>query len=74
MSPILLFTGGYEGRIETLAFSPSANPPTLTRIASVESGEAPTWLTLTPDGRNMCSFRIAPVSLPELTSEPHSRQ
>ncbi|KAK4057868.1 hypothetical protein OIO90_001087 [Microbotryomycetes sp. JL221] len=48
--PLILFSGGYNGEIVTLRFNPSSSQ--LERIATTKNGgEAPTWLTLSPDGK-----------------------
>ncbi|KAL8277914.1 hypothetical protein RQP46_009733 [Phenoliferia psychrophenolica] len=48
MSPLLLLAGGYEGKVLTLSFDPSATPPTLSITSTTPCGIAPTWLTLSP--------------------------
>lgn len=54
--PFLLLAGGYEGKIITLAFDPTATPPSLQIVSeSSEGGIAPTWLTLSPDGKHVWS-------------------
>lgn len=55
MAPRLIYSGGYEGRIDVLAFEAAVSSPTLTRVASTsEAGAAPTWLSFSADGRYLC--------------------
>ncbi|KAI5481290.1 carboxy-cis,cis-muconate cyclase [Pseudohyphozyma bogoriensis] len=50
--PFLLYSAGYEGRVCTLEFDPTASPPTLKIISeNTEVGPFPTWLVLSPDGK-----------------------
>ncbi|GAA5970575.1 hypothetical protein JCM11641_007358 [Rhodosporidiobolus odoratus] len=51
MAPYHLFAGGYEGRILTLSFDPATK--TIKTSSSVECGNAPTWLTLSQDGKHL---------------------
>lgn len=47
----ILFAGGYEGKILSLEFDPTASPPTLVVLSSVDdAGAAPTWLVPSVDG------------------------
>lgn len=68
----LLYAGGYEGEIITLKFSPT-NPPKLERVASSnKAGKAPTWLTLSDDGKQLCEqplmLHVRAISVRELIS------
>ncbi|GAA5823479.1 hypothetical protein JCM11251_000648 [Rhodosporidiobolus azoricus] len=51
MAPYLLLAGGYERRVHTLAFDPTDNSLEISLTA--ECGLAPTWLTLSQDGRHV---------------------
>ncbi|GAA5897130.1 hypothetical protein JCM6882_001800 [Rhodosporidiobolus microsporus] len=53
MSPYYLLAGGYDRRILTLAFEPEDG--SLEIVATAECGAAPTWLTLSQDGKHVYS-------------------
>ncbi|GAA5821850.1 hypothetical protein JCM10212_007042 [Sporobolomyces blumeae] len=53
MSTFTLLVGGYEGKIHTVEFAPRASAPTLEIVSTLECGLAPTWLTLSPDGKKV---------------------
>ncbi|BGP31240.1 hypothetical protein JCM10296v2_003004 [Rhodotorula toruloides] len=55
MAPYLLYAGGYEGRILTLAFDPAASKTEerLKVVGEVQCGAAPTWLTFSQDGKHL---------------------
>ncbi|GAA5866460.1 hypothetical protein JCM3774_004691 [Rhodotorula dairenensis] len=56
MTAYRLYAGGYEGKIVQLEFDPSQ--PTNRRLRIVKAfacGDAPTWLTFSPDGHSMWS-------------------
>lgn len=67
MAPYLLYAGGYEGRILTLSFDPSAlkAEERLKVVGEVECGAAPTWLTFSQDGASLaivgCSRKLTVV-------------
>ncbi|KAK4055653.1 hypothetical protein OIV83_000199 [Microbotryomycetes sp. JL201] len=78
-----LYAGGYLGEIVTLRFTPghAGSNATLERVGSTSmAGEAPTWLTLSPDskllfstdelGGLLSSFEIERDSLRHLSSIP----
>ncbi|GAA5870050.1 hypothetical protein JCM8547_001448 [Rhodosporidiobolus lusitaniae] len=51
MAPFLLYAGGYEREILTLAFDPTSS--SLDIISRTECGSAPTWLTFSEDGTHL---------------------
>ncbi|BGP15165.1 hypothetical protein JCM10213_008695 [Rhodosporidiobolus nylandii] len=53
MAPYLLLAGGYERAIHTLEFDPTTG--SLEVISTTECGNAPTWLTLSQDGKHVYS-------------------
>ncbi|BGP23884.1 carboxy-cis,cis-muconate cyclase [Rhodotorula toruloides] len=55
MVPYLMYAGGYEGRILTLAFNPSASNAgeRLKVVGRVQCGAAPTWLTFSQNGKHL---------------------
>ncbi|KAI5475596.1 carboxy-cis,cis-muconate cyclase [Pseudohyphozyma bogoriensis] len=54
--PFILYAGGYQGRLVTLAFTPPSDdaPASLEVVAETnEAGEAPTWLVIHPKGTHL---------------------
>lgn len=52
-----LYAGGYEGKIVQLEFDPSRPAQErLKRVDDFACGQAPTWLTFSPDGTESRSF------------------
>lgn len=51
-APYTLYAGGYEQQIVQLSFDPSLPDPAdrLKVVSTTRSGNAPTWLTVAPDG------------------------
>ncbi|GAA5884355.1 hypothetical protein JCM16303_003649 [Sporobolomyces ruberrimus] len=51
-----LLVGGYDGQIHTVEFRPHSNEPSLEITATTACGAAPTWLTLSEDGKTVYSL------------------
>lgn len=51
-APYTLYAGGYEQQIVQLSFDPALSDPAdrLKIVNTTRSGNAPTWLTVAPDG------------------------
>ncbi|GJN89674.1 hypothetical protein Rhopal_002661-T1 [Rhodotorula paludigena] len=56
-APYTLYAGGYEQQIVQLSFDPALSDPAdrLKIVNTTCSGNAPTWLTVAPDGKTLLS-------------------